>query len=160
CGGDTLCLWAAQGLDGRSRAWRSPDGSAVAVAAPDLAVRNRLVVHGRVEAAIPLVRAVLAETGPEDRPLGDRELIRALTEGVAELSVVGSFGWMSCRGPHPIPPPDPRARWLADAELPEAAALLEISLPRSVAWPGESGIDGWAGIRDESGTLLAMAALG
>lgn len=159
CGGDTLCLWAAQGLDGRSRAWRSPDGTAVAIAAPDLAVRDRLVVHGRADAAVSLVRAVLAETGPEYRPLGDRALIGALAAGLPELSAVGSFGWMSCRGPHPVPLPDPRAHWLADAELPEAAALLEISLPRSVAWPGESGIEGWAGIRDEGGGLLATAAL-
>jgi hypothetical protein len=32
CAADTLCLWAAQGLDGRCRAWRSADGRAVAVA--------------------------------------------------------------------------------------------------------------------------------
>jgi hypothetical protein len=31
CEADTLCPWAAQGLDGRCRAWRSADGRAVAV---------------------------------------------------------------------------------------------------------------------------------
>src|SRR6185437_12894828 len=58
-----------------------------------------------------------------------------------------------------VPPPDPRAIWLADDELPEAEALLEVCLPRSVAWPGEPGIEGWAGIRDAAGGLLATAAL-
>ena len=52
---------------------------AVAVAAPALSTRDRLVVTGPAGDAIPLVRDVLREVGPAYRPLGDRGLIDAQT---------------------------------------------------------------------------------
>ncbi|AUG80840.1 GCN5-related N-acetyltransferase [Kitasatospora sp. MMS16-BH015] len=96
-GEDTLCRWVAQAPDGRGRAWHSPDGRAVAVARPALSRRDRLAVSGPPEAAVPLVRAVLAEVGPTFRPLGDRALIEALVDGIPELAAVGAFGWMDCQ---------------------------------------------------------------
>jgi hypothetical protein len=44
CGGDTLCLWAAQGLSERGRAWASDDGWTLAVAGTGISRRDRLVV--------------------------------------------------------------------------------------------------------------------
>ncbi|MFB9838969.1 hypothetical protein, partial [Actinoallomurus acaciae] len=61
CAGDTLCLWAAQGLDGRGRAWASDDGRAVAVAGQHISRRDRIAVRGRADVAVPLVERVLAE---------------------------------------------------------------------------------------------------
>ena len=72
CDGDLLCLWTARGLDGRGRAWVSADGRAVAVAARDLSRRDRLAVRGPAESVIPLAADVLAEIGPDFRPLGER----------------------------------------------------------------------------------------
>lgn len=168
CQGDTLCLWAAQGLDGRSRAWASDDGSALAVAGPDLSLRDRLVVRGPAEAVVPLTRSVLTEVGPTYRPLGDPHLINAIVDEVPEMVPGKAFGWMERSGPaDPAPdgpaPGDPVSdgpvRWLPDAEMPEATALLEAAFPTSNAMPGVPGVEGWAGVRDDAGRLAALAAL-
>ncbi|MGH3435611.1 MAG: GNAT family N-acetyltransferase [Sciscionella sp.] len=158
CDSDTLCLWAAQGLDGRSRAFTDRDGRAVAVAGPGLSVRDRLAVHGEPVAAVTLVGEVLAEVGPSYRLLGEPALIDALVAGVPELAAVKAFGWMDTTT---LPPPSTagRAAWLTDAELPEATALLEAGFPASYAKPGTPGVQGWAGVRDAAGRLLAVAAL-
>jgi hypothetical protein len=66
CHGDTLCLWAAQGLDGRSRAWRSPDGTAVAAAGSCLSTRDRIAVHGRASRRWPEGAQWLPETEHPD----------------------------------------------------------------------------------------------
>jgi len=159
CGADTLCLWAAQGLDGRSRAWRSADGRAVAVAAPGLSARDRLAVHGPAGAAVALAGAVLDEVGPSYRPVGGRELIGALVAGVPALACVGTFGWMSCGRPAVLPPEPSAAGWLPGAALPEVAALLEASFPGSLARPGVAGAEHWAGLRDGTGRLAATGTL-
>jgi ribosomal protein S18 acetylase RimI-like enzyme len=168
CHGDTLCLWAAQGLirrpwaarglDDRSRAWRSPDGTALAVAGPDLSTRNRIAVYGRAEAAIPLVRGVLEIAGPTFRPLGDRDLIAAIVAGIPDLALVAAFGWMDIRGPASVPLQPPAAYWLPETELRDVAALLRVSFPDSDAQPGAPGVEHWAGIRDAQGRLVAVAA--
>ena len=165
CGGDTLCLWAAQGLDGRCHAWRSADGRAVAVAAPALAARDRLVVRGPADAAVGLARDTLDLIGPSYRPLGDRELIGALVDGIPRLAGVASFGWMHRSRPATLPPAPGTARWLpGDARwlpgtaLPEVAAFLEASFPDSLAKPG-AGPERWAGVLDQTGRLVATGTL-
>lgn len=158
CGADTLCRWAAQGLDGRCRAWRSGDGRAVAIAGPGLAARDRLAVRGAHAAAVTLVGEVLDLIGPGYRPLGERGLIGALTDGIPALARVATFGWMDCWRPAALPPPD-GAEWLPDAALPEVAALLQESFADSLARPGVAGVERWAGVRDASGRLVATGAL-
>ncbi len=183
CGADTLCLWAAQGLDGRSRAWRSTDRRAVAVAGPRLSSRDRLAVRGPADAMVPLAGDVLAEVGPSYRPLGARELIGTLVDAIPQLVPVASFGWMHRRRPGALTSvpvtsvpvtsvpvtsvpvtsvrlPGAAAGWLPDAALPEVAALLEASFPSSYAKPGVAGVERWAGVRDDTGRLAAVAALG
>jgi hypothetical protein len=164
CGGDTLCLWAAQGLAGRtwagrSQAWRSADGAAVAVAGPNLSTRNRIAVCGRAESAIPLVRGVLEAVGPTFRPLGDRDLIADIVAGIPELAPVAAFGWMDSRGPAPVRLRPGTARWLSKSELPHVTALLQVSFPDSDALPGAPGVERWAGVLDEHGRLLAVTAV-
>ena len=99
CQGDTLCLWAARGLDGRSRAWRSADGTALAVAGAGLSTRDRIVVLGAASALVPLVRDVLEVVGPSFRPLGDPPLTDALVAGIPQLKRAATFGWMDYRPP-------------------------------------------------------------
>jgi GNAT superfamily N-acetyltransferase len=160
CSRDTVCLWAAQGLDGRSRAWRSADGNAVAVAGPGLSARDRLAVRGSPDAAVALVREVLAEIGPTYRPLGDRALIGALVEAIPQLVSAGTFGWMDCSRSTAVPPAPATAQWLPDDALPEVAALLQASFPASHAKPGVFGVHRWAGVRDDTaGRLLATGTL-
>jgi GNAT superfamily N-acetyltransferase len=169
CGGDLLCLWTAQGLDGRSRAWASADGQAVAVAGRALSRRDRLAVRGPAESVIPLAADVLAEIGPGFRPLGERPLIETVAAAIPGLAVRGTFGWMDTRDPVPDPPAaDPPAAvpgaadaigWLPAAALPEVTALLEEGFPDSYAWPGKPGVERWAGVRDAAGRLAAVAAL-
>lgn len=164
CDGDTLCLWAAQGLAGqtsgdRSRAWRSADGTAIAVAGPDLSTRDRIAVRGRAEAAIPLVRGVLEIVGPTFRPLGDRDLIADIVAGIPELAPVAAFGWMDSHSPASVPLRPGAARWLPEAELPNVMALLQVSFPDSDALPGAPGVERWAGVRDEHGRILAVTAV-
>ncbi len=159
CGDDTLCRWAAQGLDGRCRAWCSGDGRAVAVAGPGLATRDRLAVHGPHAAAVTLAGDVLDLVGPSYRPLGDRELIGALTGEIPALVRVATFGWMDSWRPAAPPPRHDGAEWLPDADLPEVAVLLQESFPDSLARPGVAGVERWAGVRDASGRLVATGAL-
>jgi GNAT superfamily N-acetyltransferase len=169
CHGDTLCLWAAQGLAGRtwadpsladrSRAWRSADGTALAVAGPGLSTRNRIAVHGRAGAAIPLVRGVLDIVGPTYRPLGNDDLLAAITCGMPELAPTAAFGWMDSHGPAPVRSRPDATRWLPESELPDVSTLLQLSFPDSDAQPGGPGVERWAGIRDEQGRLVAVTAL-
>jgi GNAT superfamily N-acetyltransferase len=159
CGDDTLCRWAAQGLDGRCRAWRSSHGRAVAVAGPGLATRDRLAVRGPHADAVTLVGDVLDLIGPSYRPLGEHELIGALVEGIPALGRVATFGWMDRWRPAPPAPRQDGAEWLPDAALPEVDALLRESFPESLARPGIAGVQRWAGVRDASGRLVATGAL-
>lgn len=159
CEADTLCLWAAQGLDGRCRAWRSADGRAVAVAGPGLSTRDRLAVRGAPDAALPLVREVLGLTGPSYRPLGDRGLIDALVAGIPALVPAGTFGWMDGRRPAALGPGPATAAWLPDAARDEVAALLAAGFPASQAKPGVAGVGRWAGVRDDAGRLAATGTL-
>ena len=159
CGADTLCLWAAQGLDGRSRAWRSADGRAVAVAAPGLARRDRLALHGPADAVASLAREVLDQAGPSYRPLGDRELIGALVGAIPRLVLAGTFGWMYCWRSGVLPPGPTTAAWLPGAALGEVAALLQAGFPASLAKPGVAGVGRWAGVRDDAARLVATGTL-
>lgn len=159
CGADTLCRWAAQGLEGRSRAWRTAAGTAVAVAGPALATRDRLALHGQPAAVTPLAREVLAAVGPSYRPVGNRELIDALVAVTPGLESVGSFGWMYRWRSASLPARPARARWLTDDAMPEVAVVLQSSLPESRAKPGGAGVHRWAGIRDEEGRLVATGTI-
>ncbi|MGH3380725.1 MAG: GNAT family N-acetyltransferase [Actinoallomurus sp.] len=195
CGGDTLCLWAAQGPGGDSRAWVSDDGRGLVVSGPRISQRDRLAVRGPADAVVPLIRAVLPEVGPTYRPLGDPDVVGAVVEGVPELVTGKSFGWMHSPSPHEpvrhepvrheparddgpggrrggrggradavtrrlaVQPVYGAPRWLSGAELAEATTLLEAVFPGSDAMPGVPGVECWAGIRDDAGRLVAVAAL-
>ncbi|WP_333770490.1 GNAT family N-acetyltransferase [Streptomyces sp. IBSBF 2435] len=155
---DALCRWAARD---RTAGRVFTRGAAVAVAAPGLSLRDRLVVTGPAGDAIPLVRDVLAEVGRGYRPFGDRGLVDALVMAVPELRPTAGFGWMDRTGA-PAVRPDGTAGWLPPAAAPGIAALLDQAFPHSYAYPGRPGADDrWAGIMpgDGSGTPLAVAAL-
>jgi GNAT superfamily N-acetyltransferase len=159
CGGDTLCRWAAQGLDGRGRAWASEDGRGLAVAGTGISRRDRIAFSGPPASVVPLVRDVLHEVGPTYRPLGDPPLIDAIIGGVPGLVVGKPFGWMERTADRTGTHGGRGAHWLTDADLPEATALLETVSPGSDAMPGVPGVECWAGIRDDAGRLTALAAL-
>lgn len=71
-----------------------------------------------------------------------------------------SFGWMESV-PGMVVPEEAgnRARWLSDADSADAAVLLESVNPDSNAKPGVPGVECCAGIRDDEGRLLTLAAL-
>ncbi|MFK4083709.1 GNAT family N-acetyltransferase [Kribbella sp. NPDC020789] len=149
--GDPLIVWAGQGLAPGVRAWY--DGSAVAVASPELSKRDRLAVIGPPAEAARLVTAVAAETGTSYRPFGDEELIRELADRVAGLEFSAAFGWMDTAG---IPVVTTTATWLDGDDGVEA--LLAEASPSSYAWPGRAGVRRWAAIAGEDGELLSVAA--
>jgi ribosomal protein S18 acetylase RimI-like enzyme len=160
CGGETLCLWAAQGLDGRGRAWVSEDGRALAVAGTGISLRDRIAVSGPADGVVPLVRDVLRHVGPTYRPLGDPPLVEAIVAGLPGLVIGKAFGWMERAAADAAERPGRDvAQWLSDADMPEAAALLDAASPDSDAKPGVPGVERWAGIRDGAGRLIAVAAL-
>ncbi|MFI0900335.1 GNAT family N-acetyltransferase [Streptomyces sp. NPDC020983] len=154
---DELIRWAAGERD-TARVFRR--GAAVAVAAPGLSMRDRLVVAGPPADAIPLVRDVAGEVGRGYRPFGDRGLVDALVHADPALRPTPGFGWMHRTG-SPAVPPDGRARWLPPAAAPAVTALLDSAFPDSFAYPGRPGsADRWAGVTAEDGhTPLAVAAL-
>lgn len=152
---DELCRWAARD---RTTARVFRHGAAVAVAAPGLSMRDRLVVTGPAADAIPLVRDVAAEVGRGFRPFGDRGLVDALAHADPALRPTGGFGWMHRSG-SPAVPPDGTARWLPPAAAPAVTALLDRAFPDSYAYPGRPGsADRWAAVL-AGGEPLAVAAL-
>ncbi|WP_067126881.1 GNAT family N-acetyltransferase [Microtetraspora malaysiensis] len=159
---DDLIVWAAQGMRPGVRAWAL--GDAVAVASPGASRRDRLAVRGSMACALPLVRHALAEAGPTYRPLGDAELVRAVSAGVEGMTEAVGFSWMVTRSAPPPPPPWPEsagggaAGWLGPDADPEIAALLAGANPSSYAVPGIDRVSRWAGVRDVSGAVVAVAA--
>ncbi|MFE7558292.1 GNAT family N-acetyltransferase [Kitasatospora sp. NPDC057500] len=164
CRGDALCVWAAQGLDGRSRAWASDDRRAVVVAGVNLLARERAVVWGAPDAAVPLLRQVVAEVGPAYRALGGRTLIEAVVREVPGLTAIGGFGWMDrCDAPGDGSPGDAapvggEAVWLPAGAGEEVGRFVDMSFPDSYAKPGVPGVERWAGVRDSAGRLAAVGA--
>ncbi|OPG07945.1 GNAT family N-acetyltransferase [Microbispora sp. GKU 823] len=163
-GDDDLVVWAAQGMRPGVRAWAY--GDAVAVASPEASRRDRLAVRGPAAQVVPLVRHALAEAGPSYRPLGDAALIEQVVEAAPELELAGRFSWM---GTEKLAPPrqetsrevagqEGAASWLAESAAPEVAELLAAANPGSYAVPGLPPVRRWAGVRDGSGALLAVAA--
>jgi ribosomal protein S18 acetylase RimI-like enzyme len=150
---DALLEWTAQGFGPGVRMW-TLDG-ATAIASPDLSQRDRLAVDGPVEPVIALVRHAFAELGTDYRPVGDRALIEQVIAAVPELRPIHAFLWMDVTGVSL--PTRPGAYWLAREELPEAAALLDLAFPDSYAHPLRPGATRWAGVRDETGRLTALA---
>jgi ribosomal protein S18 acetylase RimI-like enzyme len=149
-----LVLWGGQGdVGGRSRAWYA--GDAVAVAITDLSKHDRLVVRGPMDDLAPLVSDLLAELGSTFRPFGEEALIRELVERVPGLSLRATFGWMETT----VVPSHPTAAAWLDGDAGVEALLAEAS-PESYAWPGASGVLRWAGVMDEAGELLSIAADG
>lgn len=168
---DPLLMWAAQN---GSRAWASGDGRAFAVAGAELSRRDRLAVAGPRDALVPLVREVLGEVGPSYRLFGARPTVAALVAEVSGLAAGGDFGWMdrvSARGDGAAPAGRGPARggaggsggagtacWLRADEEAEVADVLTAGFPTSYAVPGAPGVRRWAGIRDDDGRLVAVAA--
>ncbi|GIH61805.1 GNAT family N-acetyltransferase [Microbispora siamensis] len=163
-GDDDLVVWAAQGMRPGVRAWAY--GDAVAVASPEASRRDRLAVRGPAAQVVPLVRHALAEAGPSYRPLGDAALIEQVVQAAPELELAGHFSWM---GTEKLAPPrqetsqettsrEVGASWLAESAAPEVAELLAAANPGSYAVPGLPRVRRWAGVRDGSGALLAVAA--
>lgn len=172
---DPLVRWALQEPGSGARTYTR--GAAVAVAAPGLSGRDRLVVAGPAADAVPLVREVLPLVGPTFRPFGERDLLRAVVAGIPALALVADFDWMqTTHPPQPEQPPhggqaagvsgptEPQeagggARWLVAADAQEVAALLDEAFPASYAYPGRAGPgERWAGVRCD-GRLGAVAAL-
>jgi GNAT superfamily N-acetyltransferase len=176
---DPLYRWAAGQPGGAARVFAS--GEAAAVAAPALSMRDRLVVTGPADDAIPLVREVLREVGPSYRPLGGRELIDAVVAAVPGLRATAGFGWMDRtgpdrRGPERMGPASPVpgeavpgaadlsgacvvAQWLPSSDGAAVTELLDEAFPDSYAYPGRPGAaDRWAGLRAD-GRPVAVAAL-
>jgi|SRR5450755_1845508 len=154
--GDALLAWAAGDHREGVRVWAS--GGAVAVAAPGLARRDRLAVGGDPASAVDLVRVVLDVLPTSFRPIGDAALIRQLVSELPNLEMVAEFGWMDVvHGTFRDAPTDD-ARWLGDADMPAVAQLLAIASPTAYAQPKLAGVQRWAGVEAQDGTLRSVAA--
>ncbi|GII51865.1 hypothetical protein Pth03_02540 [Planotetraspora thailandica] len=151
---DDLIVWTAQGMKPGVRAWA--DGDAVVVASPRASRRDRIAVHGDAARAARLVRHALAEVGPSFRPFGDRALLHEVTGAVDGLEIAGGFSWMTTTGL--TEGARSGAGWLSPDEDPDVTDLLKTANPDSYAVPGIPEVRRWAGIRDDAGELLAVAA--
>jgi len=126
-------------------------------ACPELSRRDRLVVSGDPPEVADLVGEVLPLTGPSFRPMGAENLVDEVVRRVPGLRIAGRFGWMDVTGPVAVDDGGAEPRWLGD-DLTEVAALLDEAFPASYARPGGPGVHRWAGLRDDDGRLLAVAA--
>ncbi|MFD9706120.1 GNAT family N-acetyltransferase [Lentzea sp. NPDC059081] len=146
---DSLVRWAAQALTAGGAAWEH--NGAVAVHAPCLTRRRRLILSGPPEGVASLLSA--HGRGVDLRPLLEKHLAEQVTELMPTPWVEDKpFGWMDRTGT--LDPPD-GARWLQNTD--EVGPLLEAANPSSWAWPGEKGVTRWAGVH-ENDTLVATAA--
>ncbi|MBM7773130.1 RimJ/RimL family protein N-acetyltransferase [Actinokineospora baliensis] len=150
---DALVRWGAQGMRSGVRAWR--DGDAVVVACPDLSRRHRLVVHGTGGRLLGLVRHALAIVGRDYRPIGDDEAVTEVVAEFPDIALLDRFWWMDTVHPTEVVG---TARWLTDDATDEVRTLIDSEYPGSYAQPGGTGVRRWAGVRDESGELVAVAA--
>ncbi|GAA4203857.1 hypothetical protein GCM10022252_62120 [Streptosporangium oxazolinicum] len=165
CSGDALVLWGAQAMGPGVRAWAL--GEAVAVACPDLNRRDRLTVYGEPGAVSALVERAWAEVGPSYRVTGTRALVEEVVARTPRMRmrVLGSFEWMdtpagalSADLPGHADPGPGRVGWLDAAEEEQVSALLARAAPSAWAVPGVAGVRRWAGVRDDDGRLVAVAA--
>ena len=146
---DPLVRWASQALSSGGAAWEHR--GAVAVHAPLLTRRRRLVLSGPAEGAVSLLAA--HGRGVDLRPLLPRDLALEVAELMPTPWVEDKpFGWMERSGTLDLPS---EACWLSTTD--EVAPLLRAALPESWAWPGEAGVRRWAGVVQD-GTLVATAA--
>ena len=153
---DRIITWAKQGMRDGVRIWR--DGDAVAVGTPALFRRNRLAVSGPAAAVAALVETALDELGPTYRVFGEMCLVEQVAEAVPGLEVSGRFGWMDALAVTEGGTDTAKVRWLDPAEYDDVHAVLDAAFPTSYARPGHSGVTRWAGLRDDTGTLVAVAA--
>jgi GNAT superfamily N-acetyltransferase len=146
---DPLVRWASQALSAGGAAWEHK--GAVAIHAPTLTRRRRLVLSGPPEGVASLLAA--HGRGVDLRPLLERPLARE----VASLMPTPwredkPFGWMDRTGSLDLPPD---VSWLTC--LDDVPPFLQTANPDSWAWPGEHGVNRWAGIRLND-NLVATAA--
>jgi len=154
--GERIITWAKQGMRDGVRIWR--DGDAVAVGTPALFRRDRLAVSGPAGTVVALVETALAELGPTYRVFGEMRLVAQVAAAVPELEVSGRFGWMDALTVAEGGADPAKARWLDPAEYDEVDAVLDAAFPTSYARPGFTGVTRWSGVRDDAGTLVAVAA--
>ena len=153
---DRIITWAMQGMRDGVRIWR--DGDAVAVGTPALFRRDRLAVSGPAAPLAALVETALTELGPTYRVLGELRLVEQVVAAVSHLEVSGRFGWMDALAVAEGGADTAKVRWLDPAEYDEVDALLDAAFPTSYARPGYAGVTRWSGLRDDTGTLVAVAA--
>src|SRR5690242_20314841 len=148
---DPVIRWVAG--QPAARIWERP--GALAVSCADLYRRDRIAIAGEPAAVARLLGdEVLPAVGPTFRPVGDEDLVAEVARRLPGLTVEGRFGWMDVTAPVPA---STGAGWLREDEWPQVTALIEEFFPGSWARPGRSGVYRWAGVRDEDGTLLAIA---
>ncbi|MFD5830865.1 GNAT family N-acetyltransferase [Lentzea sp. NPDC060358] len=146
---DSLVRWAAQALTAGGAAWEH--NGAVAVHAPDLTRRRRLILSGPPEGVASLLAA--HGRGVELRPLLERQLALDVMELMPTPWVEDKpFGWMDRTGFLDVPED---TCWLRDTAAVDP--LLRAANPSSWAWPGEKGVSRWAGVH-VGDTLVATAA--
>ena len=152
---DPLLVWTAQDMRTGARAWALDD--AAAVACREVSRRDRLALRGSPDAVAELLRRIQPQvTG--FNPVADEALIDAVAERVAGFQPLARFGWMDTTTPAAPVRIAGAPRWLTGAELTEVTALLDAEHPGSWARPGGSGVRRWAGLRDSTGVLRAVAA--
>lgn len=146
---DPLVRWASQALSAGGAAWEHR--GAVAVYAPSLTRRRRLVLSGPAEGVASLLAA--HGRGVSLRPLLERQLAAEVSTLMPTPWVEDKpFGWMDRSGELELPS---NVSWLSHVD--DVPPLLRAANPESWAWPGETGVRRWAGVRDGS-TLVATAA--
>jgi ribosomal protein S18 acetylase RimI-like enzyme len=146
---DPMVRWAAQALSCGGAAWEH--GGAVAVHAPALTRRRRLVLTGPAEGVASLLAA--HGRGVDLRPLLERKLAEEVEPLMPTPWVEDKpFGWMDRTGSLDLPTD---ATWLHTTTGVEP--LLREANPDSWAWPGEKGVHRWAGVHIDD-KLVATAA--
>ncbi|HVK26288.1 MAG TPA: GNAT family N-acetyltransferase [Actinokineospora sp.] len=154
---DPLLHWGAQAL---APGYLYPGGGAwtldgaTAVHAPGLYRRDRILLTGPPEPALKLLTTLIADLPGPPVPVAATALADRMRELDPRVVDFATFGWMTTS----TVPTERRSgpRWLADADLAQADALVRASNPDSWVMPGEPGTRRWAGLFDGD-TLISVA---
>lgn len=111
-----------------------------------------VMVVGPPDDSAALAAALASELG---RPLSlSADAFAVLGEGVLGDTFTWGFRWVD----QPVGAQATDAQWLAEQDIDDVTALLDDAFPDASMRPGSPRVRGWAGVRDDSGRLVAVAA--
>lgn len=156
---DDLYVRTQTGSPRISSTWAGADGSLAWVLPSRRAPgRGHVVVLGPADAGARLLLGVLDEVGDDVGSVSVPQGAAALLRPTYELERAHDWEWYVATQAPPVQPGEELVGWLDDSCAEEITRLLRTHSGRHDAEPGDREVRRWCGVRDASGSLVAVAA--